>query len=774
MPGGTRRPVRSLFVAALSVGATVLVMAIVAGAEARVAAVRAPGPTGWEGTWETTLGPMELRQADYCLVGTFGVDGRIWGRLHMAADASQHPNPAERTGPPPIYLSGFFWKGGPSEPPSWVREKGGCGASEKSLQLLLGEEGQKLLDARPFIFWPNRALAKPGSLGSFTGFWTDWAGRMTRPRAEWKTWDGQRASRLDYTMPARFGLDKNNDRLVDYVTTAAAADPGRWRVEFTVSGCNPNLRKFWRVDGKEVTVNSEGGCRYSYEFKSEGRHRVRVTDSSDLDVESEVVVQDWLIAGLGDSNGSGEGNPDLPAPAGVGGVTWEDLRCDRSSTSFQATAARMVEERDVKPGDAAKTSVTFVHLACSGASIPNGMIGFYEGINDPGGAKLPSQLATLKTLVGKREIDAVIVSIGVNDLGFGSIVKFCLDNTLCQTKPFPDATSAQTLDDVVKARLAELSKAGGRYDALADYFTRLGIPPERIYISQYFDSTRDKNGQFCDPLIQTADGGSIFARAEAQWAFESVLSPLNDAVAAAATKHRWKLISGVADAFRTHGYCSTDPWIVGLRESLFNQHDANGTLHASATGHQAVAEIAYELLRNDLYPGGKTRPPQPASTSESDTTAPAAAKRAVVGKRYTLAVSGQGRVNPSKTRFTDGRGTTYVARSARLKLSGAFTYGSGGRGRSVTGTAALTFDLERERGPGLSRASFTLTYRLVAVEDTSSGGTNTFFAIDLRLVKPNYSFCRSVRIAVIGNVNLGTVKGCGLFANLSFSSISIR
>jgi hypothetical protein len=271
-------------------------------------------------------------------------------------------------------------------------------------------------------------------------------------------------------------------------------------------------------------------------------------------------VQDWLIVGVGDSNGSGEGTPDVPGLH----VKWEDLRCDRSALPFEAQSALAIEEHDTE------TSVTFLHLACSGATIVNGLLGPYEGINPPGGPPLLSQLSAVGQLIGGRKVDALIVSIGVSDLKFGPMTSFCLKQTHCQDKKYPDASSGTTLDEWTRQHVAALP---GLYDRVAARIERLGIPPDRVYISQYFDSTRDQAGRTCNPLMSVL-GVGIFAESEAAWAYDNALVPLNEAVAAAAAKHGWNLISCTRTGSRplrasaAAALCfNSPPWAGGRRRS---------------------------------------------------------------------------------------------------------------------------------------------------------------------------------------------------------------
>ncbi len=399
---------------------------------------------------------------------------------------------------------------------------------------------------------------------------------------------------LSYTTPARFGLDANHDGLVDYVTTPAQVSPRGWTavVEVRRKGrsCDPTATYTWTIDGRAAAFEPTGTCLFTFEhFPQLRAYAVGVTAQTAAGKaigSAKVELKDYLIAGLGDSNGSGEGNPDIPGLS----VRWQDLRCDRSVNSFQAQAALGVEQRDKK------TSVTFVHLACSGASIPKGMVGPYRGINDPGGAPIESQVSQLQRLIGGRKLNALLISIGVNDLGFSDIVSFCLNTPDCPNQPFEAGAS---LDDVAKERLAALP---GRFDQLAARLNRLKIPPSRVFITAYFDSTRDAKGNFCDPLMSVV-GGKIFSRAEAEWAYESLLAPLNREVLNAALKRGWTAVWGAAQRFHTHGYCSSTPWIVGLVESLRNQHSKYGTLHANLRGHRETASLVLARLRRAGIPG---------------------------------------------------------------------------------------------------------------------------------------------------------------------------
>lgn len=198
---------------------------------------------------------------------------------------------------------------------------------------------------------------------------------------------------------------------------------------------------------------------------------------------SDVRVTDLLIAAMGDSYGSGEGNPDLPvrfsreraADYGVGDLSgyparigawgaigdkkfiaenarWLDQACHRSLYSHQTRAALQLALEDPH------RTVTFVGVACAGAEVTAGLFLRYTGNewvpNPPdlsqisyiaqaqcGATEAPQEdlpeayhmrgrvpdlkggLVLRKCPAEKaRKIDLVFLSVGGNDIGFSRLV----------------------------------------------------------------------------------------------------------------------------------------------------------------------------------------------------------------------------------------------------------------------------------------------------------------------------------------------------------------
>jgi hypothetical protein len=197
------------------------------------------------------------------------------------------------------------------------------------------------------------------------------------------------------------------------------------------------------------------------------------SDNSVDSVSAEIEVRDLLIAGMGDSVASGEGNPDRPiALADVGfcfrrflgaargeyfrpsrlgyegdkacddgssssaastndwnsrSAHWMSAACHRSLYGYQlrTALALAVQNKHV--------AVTFLPLACSGASISSGMFGSQGASDCPLTGRcsgtVPPQMEQLQDLLNKarkqmptRQLDLVLLTVGANDIKFAGLV----------------------------------------------------------------------------------------------------------------------------------------------------------------------------------------------------------------------------------------------------------------------------------------------------------------------------------------------------------------
>jgi hypothetical protein len=140
--------------------------------------------------------------------------------------------------------------------------------------------------------------------------------------------------------------------------------------------------------------------------------------------------------------------------------TWQDCPCHRSANSGQAQAALAVERADPR------TSVTFLHLSCSGATILKGLRGDYEGIEPDCADQHDNrpQIDQVRDLVGEREIDALLTSIGGNDAYFSKIVEACMVEESCDVSARKDGCLAAT-------HSVTCDRAGPFAKRCSDYFS---------------------------------------------------------------------------------------------------------------------------------------------------------------------------------------------------------------------------------------------------------------------------------------------------------------
>jgi hypothetical protein len=233
----------------------------------------------------------------------------------------------------------------------------------------------------------------------------------------------------------------------------------------------------WSFDDGEGPQQSTFDCAEPINLRARyGRPTVATVDVSSgpevpQRVVTEILVRDVLIAGLGDSIASGEGNPDRaialsddgfcfrsylggatgqfyrPSRAGFKGgracesyeslqtwqrqsALWFNSACHRSLYSYQTRAALALAVKYPH------IAVTYLPLACSGATIADGLFGAQRARECPptksGGncqgnvnaqlSELREAMAAAKRRQPARKLDAILLSIGANDINFSGLV----------------------------------------------------------------------------------------------------------------------------------------------------------------------------------------------------------------------------------------------------------------------------------------------------------------------------------------------------------------
>ena len=479
------------------------------------------------------------------------------------------------------------------------------------------------------------------------------------------------------------------------------------------SGTSPMTYE-WAFDGQAQAATHN--CVLSHEFNvggdfnGESLHTVtlRVRDTSgNLVLDSQgmgdpfmqnVLLKDLLIVSIGDSYGAGEGAPDVPQqfsfpdtfgqPQSATLARWEDERCHRSAYAPAAQAAQMIELADPH------SSVTFLSFNCSGANISrnfyadqspfspyrdpgvwgwhkfsgSGILGPYTGAvppdsDHPGPAMLPSQMEQVDTALrrmdgSKRSVDALVMSGGGNDIGFGNIATLCTLYWDCENYTVQDEGNHEIS---LRDRVAyDMSVLPSRYAAWAgEIAEKVPLSAKgKVYITEYPDSTKNDQGGYCEKMLDDVVPWSMAAVLSADavfdvsipplppyqmdahevvWASDTVLPALNGAVRTAAQNYNWQLVTGIDDdegnLFDRHGFCASDNWINTATESMDKQgpwaqwntivvppntSQTWGTLHPNAQGYREVAKKIVGKMAPNLLPPPPSNPPTPPTFVSSD------------------------------------------------------------------------------------------------------------------------------------------------------------
>jgi lysophospholipase L1-like esterase len=243
-----------------------------------------------------------------------------------------------------------------------------------------------------------------------------------------------------------------------------------------------------------------------------------------------------VLAALGDSYSSGEGNPPFD-PAADG--------CDRSAQAWPLLAAADLGWRAT-------------NLACSGAQTTDVVNPFKNQ---------PAQTAALAALTPRP--DVVTITIGGNDAGFARVIGICyLSPTDCASSGVIAAAEA-TILTVLPDRLADTYRA---VEAAAPHTKLVVVGYPRLFPAKQSDVTG------C-PWLTDAERQGLNQAADL----------LNGVIAVEA----WLAGARYVDVSRTlkgHELCTSDSWLVPLTAPT-------GAAHPTAKGQEAIADKVEHALR---------------------------------------------------------------------------------------------------------------------------------------------------------------------------------
>lgn len=305
----------------------------------------------------------------------------------------------------------------------------------------------------------------------------------------------------------------------------------------------------WSFDDGDGPQSSTFDCAEPVNLRARyGRTTVANVDvSSGSDatqrVSTEIAVRDILIAGLGDSIASGEGNPDRaialadegfcfrsylgtasaqyyrPSRAGYKGgraceapdfltvwqkqrALWFNSACHRSLYSYQTRTALALAVQYPH------IAVTYLPLACTGATITDGLLGYQrvqeclpsKTANTCSGtvngqlSELRDALAAAKRRQPDRKLDLVLLSVGANDIYFSGLVADVIVDTPTERALFRRSGVMASVEDSRAALTRDLPQG---FSKLREALRPLVGDMSRVIYTSYANPTLADSGTPC-------------------------------------------------------------------------------------------------------------------------------------------------------------------------------------------------------------------------------------------------------------------------------------
>ncbi len=325
-------------------------------------------------------------------------------------------------------------------------------------------------------------------------------------QSEGRGWARNMVNRLCIDLQGRVNQPCTRDNVKEnYIT------PSDHPVTVRLTGAVPvGATCAWSFDDGDGPQTSTFDCAEPINLRVHyGKQTVASVDvSSGSDptqrVQTEIQVRDIFIAGLGDSIASGEGNPDRPLalsdegfcfrsylgtaggqyyrPSRAGykggraceapdtlanwqryGALWFNSPCHRSLYSYQTRTALALAVRY------SHIAVTYLPLACTGASISDGLLGSQRARECPPSkngtcqtsvdaqvSELREALTAAKKRQPDRTLDLVLLSVGANDVYFSGLVADVIVDTATERALFRRSGVMASVDDSRDALAREL------------------------------------------------------------------------------------------------------------------------------------------------------------------------------------------------------------------------------------------------------------------------------------------------------------------------------
>ena len=437
--------------------------------------------------------------------------------------------------------------------------------------------------------------------------------RILRAKFDWQGWATGAEEKLCWNPETR--LHDRCNGIDDYI------NPKGHEIEVSLKSLKRNalVGEFnceWRVGSGQVqTAPCDSTIKAVLPYPGGADISVNVEGEQPISLHAQ--VRDLLIVGMGDSFGSGEGNPNQAVAFSANeryrnlypvrsrndvssNAQWTDKLCHRSLYSHQLRAALQIAIENPQ------SSVTFLGYSCSGASIENGILGPQEYVERVSsqtnqqsfvtGSSKDSQMRWLlrELCVAKpdkvggywtcpgnqyrRSVDYLFMSIGGNDIGFANVVAWATirKGTSATLAKFFGATVppklfAENMRNILPNAYSKLAKA---LEVAVPLYSgeQQVFDASRVILTSYPDLLVDETGGVCQAGGSEDGTEDVYPANQSMDAFSSWLATtsgrLNDVHDQLSILHQrmkelagdqgWTFAGRVYEdkVFTRHGFCA--------------------------------------------------------------------------------------------------------------------------------------------------------------------------------------------------------------------------
>jgi hypothetical protein len=277
---------------------------------------------------------------------------------------------------------------------------------------------------------------------------------------------------------------------------------------------------------------------------------------------------------------------------------WLEPKAYRSLRAGPALAASAVE--DPPSG----RLVTYLSFARTGAEVVDGLLGprREDGRSIDGWighrGEIEEMEATLRG-AGRDRIDALLLSIGGNDVGFAATLTRLVRGDLPAILD-GEGDNAENRRKT-RRRVEEIIESGAlrtAFEQLRDRLEGLSLEIGSVLLTEYptamFDGADGTSARGCG-IFESAFDLNVDRR-DAEITRE-MAERLNVELRRIASDFGWTWVGGVADGFAGHGYClGENSFYRSAEGSFIIQGDTEGTMHPDAAGHAVYGERIAQLL----------------------------------------------------------------------------------------------------------------------------------------------------------------------------------